>query len=148
MMSELGLSLISGQPEPLPVNGLYIELRSAVLNGVAAVNSRRNYALALDELSAFRSERQQPVSLTPCAAHRLWSAPGRAAAPERRESSTTRGALGPGFGREGNGARTVAVPAGVKARIELLTKAAGIYKRADLPARDPCRRGEGQRDSE
>ena len=36
----------------------------AVLNGVTAENSKRNYALALDELSAFCRERRQPVSRT------------------------------------------------------------------------------------
>ena len=63
-MNELGLSLFSGKPEPLPVYGLPYELRRAVLNGVAAQNSRRNYALALDELSAFCRDRQEPVSRT------------------------------------------------------------------------------------
>jgi site-specific recombinase XerD len=42
----------------------YDELPSAVLNSVTAENSKRNYALALDELSAFCLERQQPVSRT------------------------------------------------------------------------------------
>ena len=42
--------------------GRYGELRRAVLNGVSAENSKRNYALALDELAAFCTERQQPVS--------------------------------------------------------------------------------------
>ena len=50
------------QPEPLSTYGRFNELRRAVLNGVAADNSKRNYALALDELSAFCTERQQPVS--------------------------------------------------------------------------------------
>ena len=36
----------------------------SVLNGVTAENSKRNYALALDELSIFCRERQQPVSRT------------------------------------------------------------------------------------
>ena len=50
------------QPEPWPAYGRFNELRRAVLNGVAADNSKRNYALALDELSDFCTERQQPVS--------------------------------------------------------------------------------------
>lgn len=48
--------------DPSPVHGRYAELRRAVLNGVSAQNSKRNYALALDELSAFCTERHQPVS--------------------------------------------------------------------------------------
>ena len=40
------------------------ELRRAVLNGVAAENSKRNYALALDELSAFCRERKESISRT------------------------------------------------------------------------------------
>ena len=39
-------------------------LRATVLNGVVAENSKRNYALALDELSAFSNDRQQPISRT------------------------------------------------------------------------------------
>ncbi len=61
-MSETDLVHISSQSEPLPIYGLSNELRRAVLNGVAAENSRRNYALALDELAAFCTERQQPIS--------------------------------------------------------------------------------------
>ena len=53
---------IPKQPEPWPTYGRFHELRRAVLNGVSADNSKRNYALALDELSAFCAERQQPVS--------------------------------------------------------------------------------------
>ncbi len=49
---------------PIPAARSFDGLRSAVLNGVAAANSRRNYALALDELSAFCNEKQQPVSRT------------------------------------------------------------------------------------
>ena len=63
-MSETALALISSQPEPLPAHGLLDELRMAVLNGVTADNSKRNYALALDELSAFCRERQHPISRT------------------------------------------------------------------------------------
>lgn len=47
-----------------PTAGRYDELRRAVLNGVAAENSKKNYALALDELSAFCMERQQGISRT------------------------------------------------------------------------------------
>ena len=39
-------------------------LRSAVLNGVASENSRRSYGLALDELSTFSNEQEQPISRT------------------------------------------------------------------------------------
>ena len=63
-MSEAGLMLIPVQPEPLPNYGIVKELRSAVLNGVASENSRRSYAFALDELSVFCNEQQQPVSRT------------------------------------------------------------------------------------
>ena len=42
----------------------YDELRRVVLDGVTAENSKRNYALALDELSSFCVERQEPVSRT------------------------------------------------------------------------------------
>ena len=47
-----------------PVYGLSQELRAVVLNGVASENSKRNYALALNELAAFCGARQQPVSRT------------------------------------------------------------------------------------
>jgi site-specific recombinase XerD len=40
------------------------QLRRVVLDGVTAENSKRNYALALDELSAFCLERQEPISRT------------------------------------------------------------------------------------
>lgn len=63
-MSETALVLIPSQPESLPAYGRYDELRMAVLNGVTAENSKRAYALALDELSAFCRERHQPVSRT------------------------------------------------------------------------------------
>jgi site-specific recombinase XerD len=42
----------------------YDALRRVVLDGVTAENSKRNYALALDELSSFCLERQQPLSRT------------------------------------------------------------------------------------
>jgi site-specific recombinase XerD len=42
----------------------YDELRRLVLDGVTAENSKRNYALALDELSSFCRERHQPISRT------------------------------------------------------------------------------------
>lgn len=57
-----GLVHLPKQAEPLPAYGRFGELRRAVLNGVASENSKRNYALALDELSAFCTERHQPVS--------------------------------------------------------------------------------------
>ena len=47
-----------------PAPSRFDELRRVVLNGVAAENSKRSYALALDELSAFCAVRQQPVSRT------------------------------------------------------------------------------------
>lgn len=62
MSSELALvHLPSAGPlsEGRGINGL----RTAVLNGVAA-NSRRTYAPALDELSAFCRERQESISRT------------------------------------------------------------------------------------
>ncbi len=43
-----------------PAYSRYDDLRGAVLNGVTAENSKRNYAQALDELSIFSSDR--PVS--------------------------------------------------------------------------------------
>jgi site-specific recombinase XerD len=42
----------------------YDALRRVVLDGVTAENSKRNYALALDELSSFCLEFEQPVSRT------------------------------------------------------------------------------------
>ena len=48
--------------EALPQFSLFDELRLAVLNGVAAKNSKRSYALALDELASFCKEREQPIS--------------------------------------------------------------------------------------
>ena len=62
-MSELALVHVPSG-EPLPKGWGIDGLRSAVLHGVAAANSRRNYALALDELSAFCRDRQEPVSRT------------------------------------------------------------------------------------
>ena len=50
----------SSLPETCGLDGL----RSAVLNGVTAENSKKNYALALDELSAFSRERGEPISRT------------------------------------------------------------------------------------
>ena len=62
-MSELALVyVLSGEPFQ-DIRG-FDKLRSAVLNGITAVNSKRNYGLALDELSAFCSEQQRPVSRT------------------------------------------------------------------------------------
>lgn len=48
--------------EALPEFSRFDELRLAVLNGVTAKNSKRNYALALDELASFCQEHQQPIS--------------------------------------------------------------------------------------
>jgi hypothetical protein len=63
-MIEAALVHIPPEPAHLPVYGLNDELRRAVLNGVAEENSKRNYALALDELTAFCREKQQPISRT------------------------------------------------------------------------------------
>ena len=48
--------------EALPESSRFDELRLAVLNGVTAENSKRSYALALDELAAFCKEREQTIS--------------------------------------------------------------------------------------
>jgi hypothetical protein len=48
--------------EALPESSRFDELRLAVLNGVTAKNSKRNYAFALNELAAFSKQRQQPIS--------------------------------------------------------------------------------------
>lgn len=48
--------------EALPQSSRFDELRLTVLNGVTAKNSKRNYALALDELAAFSKQREQPIS--------------------------------------------------------------------------------------
>ena len=53
---------LSVASEALPQSSRFDELRLAVLNGVIAENSKRNYALALDELAGFCQERQQPIS--------------------------------------------------------------------------------------
>ena len=63
-MNETALAPIHTPAVPTPVNGRFDELRRAVLNGIAAANSKKNYALALDELAAFCSERQQAISRT------------------------------------------------------------------------------------
>lgn len=58
----MSISLIHVPAEAPPAHGRFDELRCAVLNGVVAENSKRNYALALDELSAFCRARQQTIS--------------------------------------------------------------------------------------
>jgi site-specific recombinase XerD len=58
----VSLELVELIPDQVPAFSHYDGLRSAVLNGVTAENSKRNYALALDELSSFCVERQQPIS--------------------------------------------------------------------------------------
>jgi integrase len=63
-MIETALALIQAPAAPTPVDGRFHELRRAVLNGVTAENSKRNYALALDELSVFCVEQQQGISRT------------------------------------------------------------------------------------
>ena len=59
MTTELALA-----PFQLAGPSWYDALRRVVLDGVTAENSKRNYALALDELSSFCLEREQPVSRT------------------------------------------------------------------------------------
>jgi integrase len=49
-------------PQFPPESGGFGELRLAVLDGVLAKNSKRSYALALDELAALSKERQRPIS--------------------------------------------------------------------------------------
>jgi site-specific recombinase XerD len=61
-MPDTALAVIPTKSAHLPAYGLSDELRRAVLNGMASENSKRNYGLALDELSSFCSEREQPVS--------------------------------------------------------------------------------------
>ena len=61
------MSTASLIPLPIPSESLrdaavFAQLRLAVLNGVTAKNSKRNYALALDELAAFSKQRPQPIS--------------------------------------------------------------------------------------
>jgi integrase len=48
--------------EAVAESSRFDELRLAVLNGVVARNSKRNYALAMDELASFCKKRQQPIS--------------------------------------------------------------------------------------
>jgi site-specific recombinase XerD len=60
MVNELMLAHI----EAPDTASRYDQIRVAVLNGVTAESSKKNYALALEELSAFCLERQQPVSRT------------------------------------------------------------------------------------
>ena len=58
-------TLILAPPsDPLPEAPRFAGLRAAVLNGVTAENSKRNYALALDELAAFCTEKQEPICRT------------------------------------------------------------------------------------
>ena len=58
------LVLVPTAAQAQPTASRLDELRRAVLNGVPAENSRRNYALALDELSAFCRDREQFISRT------------------------------------------------------------------------------------
>ncbi len=51
-------------PNALPAYGRFDELRRSVLDAVTAENSKRSYALALDELSAFSRERGEPFTRT------------------------------------------------------------------------------------
>lgn len=43
----------------------YDGLQAAVLNSLAAENSKRSYALAFQELTAFCQERGEPITRTP-----------------------------------------------------------------------------------
>jgi hypothetical protein len=45
------LVLLPAAPESVPGVGRFDQLRTAVLNGVAAENSKCSYALAIDELA-------------------------------------------------------------------------------------------------
>jgi integrase len=56
------LASLSVASEAMPQLSRFDELRLAVLNGVAARNSKRNYALALDELAIFCQQREQTIS--------------------------------------------------------------------------------------
>ena len=58
-----GVDLCSYAREPSCSEPIW-RLRRAVLNGVTADNSKRNYALALDELSDFCHQRRETVSRT------------------------------------------------------------------------------------
>ncbi len=51
-------------PTEAHVPSRFDALRSVVLDGVVSENSKRNYALALDELSSFCSDQRQPISRT------------------------------------------------------------------------------------
>lgn len=63
-MTDTALIPLPRVTDTLYERGRFDELRTAVLNGVAAENSKRNYALALDELAAFAKEQTQPISRT------------------------------------------------------------------------------------
>ena len=56
------IATLPAGPASLPEYSRFDKLRMTVLNSVSAENSKRNYALAMDELSAFCKARQQPVS--------------------------------------------------------------------------------------
>ena len=61
-MNTVPVSLSIASEEASPELSRFDELRLAVLNGVTAKNSKRNYGLALDELAAFSKQREQPIS--------------------------------------------------------------------------------------
>lgn len=61
-MTDTALIPLPRVTDTLYERGRFDELRTAVLNGVGAENSKRNYALALDELAAFAKEQMQPIS--------------------------------------------------------------------------------------
>jgi len=61
-MTDTALIPLPRVTDTLYQRGRFDELRTAVLDGVAAENSKRNYALALDELAAFAKEQMQPIS--------------------------------------------------------------------------------------
>ena len=63
-MPDAAIVLSSIEAKYLPTYGLSDELRRSVLNGMASDNSKRNYGLALDELSSLCLKRGQPISRT------------------------------------------------------------------------------------
>jgi site-specific recombinase XerD len=63
-MPDTALVLSPMEQVYLPVYGTNDEMRCAVLNSLTSENSKKNYALALDELSEFCVDRRQPISRT------------------------------------------------------------------------------------
>ncbi len=63
-MTETALVLVALPETTVPAMSRLAEIRSAVLDGLTAETSKKNYALAMDELSLFCMEHQQPISRT------------------------------------------------------------------------------------